>query len=471
MRLRIKRIFAAVLLAFTLLVAGFSSITAYAFDNSVREGTVAVVFHLKNAALYITDGTNLQLVQDIGDTDFTGGSGFFIGASGEDPQYIVTNCHVIDDYVNASEGGEFATLYSYTDDGYAIILYASSCELRVYYSANDYDVAYVDCYGDTDKVDLAVLRIRNATNKRHTLQLLIPTDDMVGNTIYTVGYPGNADNDYTGASHYGAEDATVHKGSINRFVVNDGKGVERIAIDATIQHGNSGGPLVTEDGYVIGVNANIESNVLYGTQVEADYYAINTTELVRFLDKNNIPYEMAGASKVGTSQIIIIVIAVAVVIAAVVLIVVFKKKQPVSAANSDNINSGSGFETVAAASTMVSPVQPNINPNDSGMRFQGTAGVFTGKRYSINGTVRIGRDPSKNDVVFPANVGGISRVHCAVLYQNGQVYLKDLGSSHGTFLGTGQRLAANQAVPLQAGDRFYLGSEQQAFMITRKGGI
>lgn len=486
MRLKLMRICTTVLLMLTLLMAGFSSITAYAFDNSVKEGTVAVVFYLKDAGYYIPVGDGYyQLVESRGDVEFSGGSGFFIGASGEDPQYIVTNYHVIYNYVNTANEGEVflyptGEYYKYDSEKVPKYIGALSCELRIYYSENDYDVAYVDCYGDIEKVDLAVLRLRNATNKRHALQILEPTEDMVGDTVYSVGYPGNADNDYSGASHYGIEDATVHKGSINRFVVNDGKGVERIAIDATIQHGNSGGPLVTEEGYVIGVNTNVESNVLFGTQVEVDYYAISANELTRFLNKNNIPYESVGSAfKPTVSLAVIIGVAAAilvVVLAAVLLAVKSKKKKPDSAVKDDkNMTNagGNAFQPNAGGNALppTAPASASGGAQDSGLRFQGTAGVFAGKRYAINGVIRIGRDPSKNDVVFPENISGISRVHCALLLQNGQLYLKDLGSTHGTFTGNGQRIAASQAVPLQIGDRFYLGSEKQAFVITGKGGI
>lgn len=477
MRLKLMRICAAVLLALTLLMTGVTGSTVYAFDNSVKEGTVAIVFYLKDANIYSTeDYINYYFEESIGDWEAGGGSGFFVGTSDENPQYIVTNCHVIYNYLVSNEGGQF--IYDLPDYPGLAIGTTTGCELRIYYSENDYDVAYVDCYGDVEKVDLAVLRLRNATNKRRPLQILEPTDDMVGDTVYSVGYPGNADNVFSGASHYGIEDATVHKGSINRFVVNDGKGVERIAIDATIQHGNSGGPLVTEEGYVIGVNTNVESNVLYGTQVEVDYYAISANELTRFLDKNNIPYELAQ-SKPAVNLAVIIGVAAAllvVVVVVVLLVVNSKKKNPGSAARDDKgtTNIGGNASMTNAGGNVISPTGPahaTGGAQDSGLRFQGTAGVFAGKRYAINGVVRIGRDPSQNDVVFPANTSGISRVHCAILIQNGQVFLKDLGSTHGTFLGNGQRLAANQAVPVKIGDRFYLGSEKQAFVITGKGGI
>lgn len=462
------------ILAAAVIVCMFFSVgiaPAYAFDNSVKEGTVAVVFYLYNAGLYYADGSDLALIKAIGDTEYGGGSGFFIGADDGNPQYIVTNCHVIDDYLAANEGGTYVSFTGLYFGDYPVYIAAESCELRVYYSQNDYDVAYVDCYGDADKVDLAVLRLRNATEKRRALQLMIPTEDMVGDTVYTVGFPANADNYFTGASQYGVEDATVHKGSISKFVVNTGVGVERISIDATIQHGNSGGPLVTEEGYVIGVNTNVYSTSPYTNQIEADFYALSGGELVRFLDKNNIPYEMApdrsgesgepdepgepdDGGSAGPNWLLIGGLAAVAVVTAVVIAVVLRKKK------------GTGTSGTASASPAPAPARAQE------YRIQGVNGAFAGRRFAINEgvPVRIGTDPTANDLVFPVGTSGVSRRHCVVTLKNGQLFLQDVGSTYGTMAGT-QRLVKDQPVVLRIGDRFSLGSDQQCFTVTGKGGV
>lgn len=221
------------------------------------------------------------------------------------------------------------------------------CELRVYYDKDDYDEAYVVDSGDTDKVDLAILKIGKPTTKRHNSTLATASEDNVGDTVYTIGFPGIADNELSNASKWGMDDVVVSKGSINRFVMASGTGVARIQTDATIQHGNSGGPLVNEDGYVIGINTNTVSN----KDNEISYYSINTSELIRMLDNNKIPYEMGKSKKLDVKQILIIAgiaaTVVIVIIAAVVIIIRNKKKKK-------------------AASSGITPVSNAVNNGNSG---------------------------------------------------------------------------------------------------------
>lgn len=46
--------------------------------------------------------------------------------------------------------------------------------------------------------------------------------------------------------------------------------------------------------------------------------------------------------------------------------------------------------------------------------------------------------------------------------------LTDLGSSYGTFLGNGQKLTANVAEKLYAGDTFYLCDTNNRFAVTKE---
>lgn len=455
-----KKVFAFMFAIIILVTAAIMpTMKAYAFDNDVKGGTVAIVFYLKDAELlYTYDGEKVEGSESIGDTEWTGGSGFFVGSSRDDAQYIVTNDHVIDQYINANEGETFLELINTTVDSSGQTMYvfvkASSCELRVYYDQDDYDVAYVDCYGDVDKLDLAVLRLREATDKRHCLAIKEATEDMVGDTVYTVGFPGNADNGLTGASKYGIDDVTVHKGSINKFVVNEGKGVERLQVDATIQHGNSGGPLVDEDGIVLGVNTNgISSFKDNGTTYEEDFYSISSNELMRFLDKNNISYMTADGNKdkekdggISAGLIIGIVAAGVVVIGAAVFFVLKKKR------------SADGKPSASKAQGQV----------EKGV-IRSLAVQHGGKTFPVGkAPVMIGRDASSCSVVYKEGTPGVSGKHCTVSFDaaTGEFTLTDLKSSFGTFIvKSGQKIAPNTPVKLKAGDCFYVGDKANVISV------
>lgn len=461
MKKRMIALTAAVLLLVSLMPAASAD-----FDVSTRESVVVVATYLDT--------------QSYGEAGFGWGTGFFVGKQGEDPSYLVTNYHVIEDYVEFGSGEliEVALSDTVTD--------RARCKVRAYYDSNTYDEAYIVEYNAS--MDVAILRLDNPTSQRKPIALCSPTDSMVGSTVYAVGYPGLSDNIFTeSTSKWGLSDVTVTSGSISRLLTTSGTGQRNIQIDCDIKPGNSGGPLVNADGAALGINTKSVVNNASGDQTN---YAVNIEEAITLLNRNGVAYEMAGASsqppvqedpgdksaqpdkseepasqpepvtppvtepepaKSNTLLIAGGAAAVVVVLAAVVLLGKRKKPVPVS--------------------QPISPTGPAVPAIGAvgGLRLQCLSGNFAGRRFPIEKQVRIGRDPARNDLVYPANAPGVSGAHCVVKVEGGQLWLTDLGSSHGTYL-NGRKLAANQALPLNPGDRFWLGSENEMFQITVKGG-
>lgn len=69
------------------------------------------------------------------------------------------------------------------------------------------------------------------------------------------------------------------------------------------------------------------------------------------------------------------------------------------------------------------------------------------------GTISIGRTPD-NKIVVPHPQ--VSARHAQIIDQGGSLFLEDLGSGNGTFV-RGQRIARGQRVPVQNGEKVYIG--------------
>lgn len=381
------------------------------------------------------------------------GSGFAIGKPGENPQYVVTNCHVITD-----------------DNDYVYD------NITVYFSAAAKKSVTAEVVAADLSKDLCVLELPEPTTERKPAILCKSENMSKGDEVFVLGYPSyaNAGKNYL---TFDLKDLTSTKGNISQKtrINNSGAiGTNVYMTDALIDQGNSGGPMVNEKGEVIGIttweNASKKLNEDGSQDKRTDGgWATMVDELIPILNSNNVPYTLSTdvpapsedgedvpaatepqpSSNNNTMIIVLAIVAVVVVIAVVVIIVVLKGKKPVP-------------QPAAAVQPAYNAAPVQIS---QGAVITGMKGIMANRSFNVNGSLVLGRNSQKCNVCFPVDAKGISGVHCQIRQSGGGYEIMDLGSSNGTFMGSGQRLTPNVPVFIPDGTYFYLGSAEQLFQI------
>ena len=539
---------------------------------------------MRHSVIYVEIGCE----GEAGYLGLANGSGFFVGKEGDNPEYIVTNYHVVKDFIKLGEGKKqtekpFQNFFDwYTKDCAGLTdeeinamsdedfeslrstvynelwkKFAGNSEqstyrsiIRVYFDDREFEDVYLKAKGDETR-DIALLRLSQPTDKRIPIAICKPSQNMVGKTVLAIGYPGSASSVFEPVSDKGENAATVTDGRVSNVNEEKGTKLEYVQTNAAVSYGNSGGPLVLEEnGAVIAINT-------WGTSADDNmFFCVSSKELIDMLDSNSVQYELKsdpfgstvsqkdetkdditdtstqdstnsssqdntddntndntndttddttdieddaeGITIFGTTftytQFILGLVALIAAVAAIVLAVRhFKGKNDDE--EDDSRGRSSGSDGSGEAETVVSdggkgpggngPGQSSLNggnvppvnpvnpvspiPDDSLLRIQCVRGVLGTMRVSIpkHGQVVMGRNEGCG-IKFPSNTKGVSGRHCAVYFENGTVFIKDIGSTYGTFVEPGKRLAANEAAMLREGQKFWLGSENECFVIDRK---
>lgn len=466
-----KKLF-SILTVLALLVA-FLCVPAQAAENPVTEamnGVVRIVAFYYNAGVYST------------------GTGFAIGTAGEPSAIFVTNQHVV-----AGADEVFIVLdnewYDEWYDGYlrgnldTAMDHAIKCE--VVYTPDVYP-------------DYAILRAERVVTERVALPLMRAEKANPGDTVYALGFPGAADNvTASGAVDMDelvatVEDMTVTKGTVSRLTTSKADADTKvIQSDVQMGGGNSGGPMITEEGYVIGLNTfGYSTDMTMNYAVQIDYIIerckhLNETGILpgfapTVIGEEPIPTDPTGEDPTETTKpddividgiisILIIALIVLAVIVAVVLILVFSKKKSPAPKAAPAVKPAAPKAADAYPETMpaVDVIGKTMPAYALTMRLVGVDGFFAGRRFAIDRPLKLGRGP-QNDLVFGSDTAGVSGAHCVLTPVAEGVEIKDLGSSYGTILGNGTKLGKDQTAILKEGDTFCLGGQKQMFKIEKK---
>ena len=454
------RVLAALVVLAALLVIGGCDVeeTSSAVTRA-REGTVCILADLGNG--------------------YSTGSGFAIGEAGEDTDVFLTNWHVI---YNERTGAPCEKIYILLRDGAATwVSSALGTEMKLE------EDALVPCrviYTTDGYPDFAVLRAERPVEGRPALPLKSAWKASAGDTVYAVGYPGNSTELNGSRSETGtvleplngsAKSSTVTQGILSRFAeISIEEHTWGIQHTAHINHGSSGGPLVTTDGAVIGLNTYGFMPDDKAAEFQVSVMIDNVFNALNLRGVGYTIYDPDVTQNAGMgSGILLITVLLTLAFCGVLSAVLLRRRWRAAYAGISRraekpllVHSGAVAKADDARLPSAQVTSKLTGRPESGMslRLQSLEGSFGSRRFRISNPMRLGRDPVRNDLVFPPAAVGVSGAHCRLFQRDGVLLLEDLHSKNGTYL-NGFRLEAHRPTVVKVGDVFSLGPDREKFQL------
>lgn len=191
-----------------------------------------------------------------------------------DGVYVVTANHSV--IISEKEKKRFCKKKKIPQDNYNI-----SKSIRLVVKGDV--TAEATVLASSKKYDFCVLDINNVLQEKQALRLGSEEDVNIGDTIYALGFPAEVQNG--GKLQYTADEVEIHSGEIQDTSALM-KNREYLQHSAVVTPNNSGGALVTEDGYLVGVNNAAVVNEDFDA-----FYALPIGEIREILDNYGVFYD------------------------------------------------------------------------------------------------------------------------------------------------------------------------------------
>lgn len=212
------------------------------------------------------------------------GTGFLIGTD-NGAQTVITNYHVVQIPTDEKALKNYLDAYGV---GYAA---NSKLETVIEIVVKRDVVITAEIVNYSEAGDFAILKLEQPIYNRAPLSLGDSSEVVTTQPIYALGFPAAIEANAQSDEVYTADDVTVTDGTVSKIADSNATGapISTIVHSATISGGNSGGPLVTAEGHVVGINTYLVSDT-----TASYYYSTEINEVTEILDALGIEYNKVG---------------------------------------------------------------------------------------------------------------------------------------------------------------------------------
>ena len=288
--------------------------------------------------------------------------------------------------------------------------------------------------------------------------------------VYTAQFPDPGQSGTT---------ATISEGKVVGIVKVENTAIQVYKTSASMNKANSGGALFDACGNVIGINMMVKDGFQFAYVVDPLLEGLKAAGVQAKTTSDHCGSSAAAAPTTGGSGDKkdseepkastwggpkgVEWIPVILLLAAIAMAFRSPRKKPTAAAVRQQ-----PLPQPATYVPQIAPIGAKSAVGGSRPALRGVEGQYAGKSFSLEaGPSVLGRDQRAANLVFAPEAHTISKRHCMVSWDSARktFVVQDLGSTNGTFLATGERLAAGQSRDLPEGGRFFIGDLRNQFEV------